>query len=258
MTANPRSLNLLDALLAKANASQVDALLRTLEALEGPNLTNVLNHFVETTKVLKVRQTILEKPFLKPREVRAALSLISFHYEKTGDIDIRRDGLDALIGREFTEGDALKHYENNVEGTVLDKGGREITIGDEGMRHLYKESETGDHVVHPDNFQPIRAKRMPWIRWTLQNTLEVYIQEVRKERGAPPWHIFGYVQSFLIPHRDRETGTETRNRNYLFVVVRRKKKDGLLEFVTAYHFDDHETLLKRVGAFDPYYLYPPK
>lgn len=248
---------LLVELLKKVGSSQtgkVDALLRVLGTLESPNLNNVLNHFVETAKVLKVRQEFLGKPQLKAKEVRAALALIAFHYEKTREIDVRKNGLAIFIGKDLTEQQALDYYEKSMLGKVLDQGGREIIFDVEGMDYLYKDPEHGQHIIASANFQPIRAKRMPWIRWTIQNSTEVYRQEVERTRGDPPWHVFGYVYSFLVPFRDRESGKDSIERNYLFVVARRKKKDSLIEFVTAYHFDDHETLLKRVATFDPFHF----
>ncbi|MFA6577775.1 MAG: hypothetical protein WCU88_01740 [Elusimicrobiota bacterium] len=256
----PNTAELLATIRAKlgdSHSGQLDALLRVLGTLDLPNLNIILNHFVEAVKVLKVRQDISSKPQLKPKGVRAALQLIAFHYEKTRDVDVRNDGLNQLlVGRDIGEAEALDFYENKVMGKVLDKGNREIIIDDDGMQYLYKDSQSGKHVVDAANFQSIRAKRMPWIRWAIQNSVEVYFQEVERKDGDQSWHTFGYLQSFMVPYRNRETGAESFSRNYFFVIVRRKKKNAPLEFVTAYHFDDHESLLKRVAGFEPFYLDP--
>lgn len=257
MPSNHRSRELLDTLLTKAaNPVQVEALLRVLGFLENKDIPSVLNYFVAVAKVIKVRQDGSSRA-LRAKEVRSALDIISFHYQMTQEVHISRDGLDALIGRGFTEGQALDYYEKNVEGRVTDRGGREIILGTEGSQHLYKDPASGKHTVKPENFQTTRAKRLPWIHWTLKNSLEVYVQTVERP-GGQSWRVFGYVQTFLVPYRDKDTGVDKVRRNYLFVVARRERKDAAIEFVTAYYFEDHETLLKKVAAFEPFYLIAPK
>lgn len=251
MTDNKKpSFDYLKNLLEKSASGQIETLLRLLDGLHGPNLNIVLNQFIEAVRVLGRRQTYSKRNQLKPKEIRAALELIAFHYEMTQDMDIRKFGVE-LLGKNLTEKEALDYYEKKVIGTVKDVGGREIIIDEEGMQHLYKESETGDHVVHSDNFQPVRAKRLPWIRWTIENTKEVYFQSVDRPENNPSWHVFGYAQSMLVPFKDAN-GRDALDRNYFFIIIRRKRKDSPLEFVTAYYFKDHDELFKRISLFSPY------
>ena len=174
------------------------------------------------------------------REVRSALNLIVFHYEKTSTIEASIEPLNNLLGKDLTEKKALDYYEKNLEGEINDFYGRKISLTLEGIRHLYK-NEEGKHIEKEKYFQSYRGKRLPWIRHTLINTKEIY----KKKDGN--WIVYAYVKCFQVPTSQGFVS------NYLFIIVRSENPQAPLKFVTAYYFDDHEVLLKKIENFEPYY-----
>ncbi len=219
--------------------SKVGTLLKILGNLKLPNKLIVLKCFIEAVKVICSRQNTLNKNQLKMKEVRSALNLITFHYEKTSTIKASTVPLNDLLGKNLNEGDALKYYEKNVEGEIKDFYGRKINLPFDGFRHLYKDRE-GKHVTDTEFFQSYRGKRLPWIRHALINTKEIYKKREWK------WIVYAYVKCFRVPTHDGFVS------NYLFVIVKAENPQVPLKFITAYHFNDHEILLKRIEDFEPY------
>lgn len=234
---------MVEALKKEARTSVLDkaaSLFQILGNLDEPNRILVLRCFVESAKVICSRQKTLRKPQLKMKEIRSALELIAFHYDKTSGTDAARKPLSDLLGIELTEGLAVEYFERSVEGKTTDSHGREILINEDGLRHLYKDRE-GRHTMEPQYFQPYRAKRLPWIRHALETTNEIY---KKRERD---WLIYAYVKCFQVP---LHAGSVT---NYLMVIVRKESHQAPLKFVTAYYLDNHENLLKKVEDFQPYH-----
>lgn len=236
-------------LIAKGSEKLQDRFLTLLRLLEGfspANLQIVYNSFIETAKVLSVRQNRLNKAQLKPKEVRSALQLVAFHYDNTKEVDATLHELNAFLGKEPSEDDAFTYFEKTVMGRVNDVYGREIVISEDGLKHLYKEDVSGKHVIATDNFMPMRAKRLPWIRWTIQNTREIY-----KKRDNN-WIVYGYVQTFRVPLKPSSVA------NYFLVIIRKKDRQAPLELVTSYHMEDHEDFLKRIEDFQPFVFSEPQ
>lgn len=216
------------------------SLLQILGNLNDPNRVLVLRCFVESAKVICSRQNTLKKPQLKMKEIRSALELISFHYDKTSVSDVNKKPLTDLLGIDLTEDMAVDYFEKHVEGEVSDIYGRKIMINEDGLRHLYKDGD-GNHTMEAQYFQLNRAKRLPWIRHTLETAKEIY----KKREHA--WLIYAYVKCFQVPVH---TGCVS---NYLMVIARKESTQAPLKFVTAYYLDNHENLLKRIEDFEPYH-----
>ncbi|MDD2772075.1 MAG: hypothetical protein PHP45_00090 [Elusimicrobiales bacterium] len=193
---------------------------------------------------LTSRQNRLQKPQLKPKEIRAAVGLIMFHYAKTSVIELKiKPELAVCLGRDMTEEQAKNYYRDNVQGQVRDAYGRQININADGVRHLYKD-EDGKHTICAEYLMQSRVKRLPWIRYALENTMEIY------KRYDGDWICYAYTQTFSVPFR---TGGEN---NYLMVIVRSENAQAPLKFVTAYYINDHEELLKRIEEFEPFETSP--
>lgn len=234
---------MVEALKKEARTSVLDkaaSLFQILGNLDEPNRILVLRCFVESSKVICSRQNTLRKPQLKMKEIRSALELIAFHYDKTSGTDAAKKPLCDLLGIDLTEGMAVEYFEKYVEGKTIDSHGREIIINENGLRHLYKDGE-GRHTIESRHFQLYRAKRLPWIRYTLETSKEIY---KKRERD---WLIYAYVKCFQVP---LHAGCVT---NYLMVIVRKESHQAPLKFVTAYYLDNHENLLKKIEEFEPYH-----
>jgi hypothetical protein len=219
---------------------KIASFLQIISNLTKANRMLILRCFIEVGKVISSRQTRLRKPLLKMREIRSAVELIIYHYDKTSTVTADASPFSELLGKEITEKIAIDYFEKNIEGIVKDVYGREILISPEGLKHLYKDDK-GEHTIDSKYFQDYRAKRMPWIKPTISNTKEIY----KKREGN--WIIYMYIQCFDVP-----TKNAGYKKNYLIVIVRAENPQAPFKFVTAYHTDDHEELLKHIEDFEPF------
>jgi len=219
---------------------RTSALLQVLENLNEQNRVMVLRCFLEAAKVICSRQNSLRKPQLKMREIRSALELITFHYDRTSNADTSCAPLNDLLGVDLTVDRAIEYFEKHVEGELCDIYNRKIIITADALCHLYKDRD-GRHTMENQYFQSTRGKRLPWIRHTLCTTREIYKKRDRN------WIIYAYVKGFTVP-----TNSGVVN-NFLFVVARTENPQAPIKFVTAYYLDDHEVLLKKIEEFEPYH-----
>ena len=179
---------------------------------------------------------------LKESDVSGVIRLIDFHVNNHKTI---HNSYTVHVGiKHFDEGEALNFFDNYVIGSVKDKYDRTIEINTEAMVFLYKERGTGAHIVDPYNFSSWRAKRLRWIRPTLERTKEIY------EKREKKWSTFLYVSQFEVPYTD-DSGVGQIDINH-FMVVCRKKSGKPLKFITAYHCQNHQQLLKWIEASQPY------
>lgn len=191
--------------------------------LSAKNSERIARVFYDATKIVYERQKRLKKPQLKMKEVSSALILAetlhsqAFRFEATGH-------LAANFGK-FGEDKALKYYEDNVMGTVKDIYGRDIVIDEDGMRSLYKEPESGKHIVDPENYEEGRGKRLPWIRHTLQNSPAIYLSEERISGVFRRSFIYSAIVSIPLDPKPQVS---------YFVAIVRERKNGTLHFITAY------------------------
>jgi hypothetical protein len=177
------------------------------------------------------------------KEISSALLLAEkihspqmFHFEAVGD-------LAGNFGH-FDEGAALRYFDDHVMGQVVDKLGRSIFIDEDGVRSLYKEPVTGNHIIAPENYEEGRGKRLPWIRHILQNAESVFMVE-ETVNGAFR-RSFLYFAVVSIPLK---AGPQTT----YHVVVVREARNNQLKLVTAYSIFNRNRFL---NVIEPTKAYP--
>jgi len=210
-------------------------LLRIIEnsrLLSSYNREVALDVFYDATKIFYYKQRHRNKPQLKHKEVAQCLNLIYYHHQK--DQLVRaKDGLLENFGRNIAEREAIDYYEQKVMGKVKDSLGEEINIDELGMDFLYD-----GHDMKPDNFLESRAKRLPWIRYTLENSKEIY---EKQERNSIKYL---YVSHFEYPVHAVDVYYTT-----FFLVILIKRKDGSLGFLTAFSVDRYNQFLSKLESW---------
>lgn len=99
--------------------------------------------------------------FLKQKEIASLLTLIHRYYLNEKEYTAEHI-LTQCFGPNFRENDALRFFEEYVEGECKDKFGRVIKIDlEDGMRFMYKDKETGRHIKRMENYVSSRGKRLP-------------------------------------------------------------------------------------------------
>jgi len=223
--------------MKKLDAEALQKLILKLQQpdmLSGKNADRLVRVFYDATKIVYERQKRLGKPELKMKDVASALLIaerinsIQFHFEASGVL--------AECFGSIDEAAALDFYQNKVIGEVVDKYQRKIAIDEDGMRSLYKEKGTGKHVVASENYEEVRGKRLPWIRYTLTNSESVYISEEIIEGSFR--RSFLYTAVVSVPM--------TTDPQYYVVVVRQGKSSDDYRFLTAYTMLKRNDFLKRL------------
>ena len=173
------------------------------------------------------------------------LDLVKDYIAKTKAIEVK-DGLSELMmGQPIAEADALEYWDKKIPKEINDRFGRLIKLGDAVFDSLFKDPDTGKKVKEPENFNESRAKRLPWIAYTLKNTDQVY------ELSEKDWITYFYTLSFVVKYKDKITGEPKTNiDNYL--IVTKKKAGTPIQFVTAYNPDTRLELLKKICKARPY------
>lgn len=189
--------------------------------------------FYDAAKVIYYKQERLHKSQLKMKEIAAALTLVQFHHTNAYHFDVV--GQLAENFGECPETKALVYYDKNVMGTIADQFGRKITIDEDGMKSFYKERESGRHIVAPENYEESRGKRLPWIRYVLENSISVYLVEEKVQGKFRRSYIYTAVAS--IP-------AEPKPRISYFVAVISEDRNKNLKFVTAYDIYRYNRFLK--------------
>jgi len=177
---------------------------------------------------------------LKRKEVTRLVKLVDYHHanDKTFNIDHE---LIQCFGQNFTERDALKFFENYVEGGTSDKFGRQIQIDlEDGIKFMYKNPDTNLHEVKSEYYLPYRGKRLPWIRHTLHNSTSIYTQIDGNHREVM------YICKYDLPGYGADA-----NKCYWVVIVKKNKKDKVspYNFKTAFTMFKYNNLLKRIERY---------
>lgn len=210
-------------------------LLRIIEnsrLLSSYNREVALDVFYDATKMFYYKQKHKNKPQLKHKEIAQCLNLIYYHHQK--DQLIRaKDSLLENFGRKIEEKEALDYYEKKTMGKVKDYLGEEISIDELGMDFLYD-----GHDMKPENFLESRAKRLPWIRYTLENSREIY--EKQEQNSVK----YLYVSHFEYPVHVADLYYTT-----FFLVILIKRKDGSLGFLTAFSVDRYNQFLSKLESW---------
>ncbi|MDD4979983.1 MAG: hypothetical protein PHS93_09960 [Candidatus Omnitrophica bacterium] len=210
-------------------------LLRIMEnsrLLSTYNRDVTLDVFYDAIKMFYYKQKHRNKLQLKHKEIAQCLNLIYYHHQKDNLI-IAQGNLLENFGRKIEEKEALDYYDKKVMGKVKDSLGEEITIDELGMDFLYD-----GHEMKPDNFLEPRAKRLPWIHYTLENSREIY---EKQERNSVKYL---YVSHFEYPVHITEAYYRT-----FFLVIIIKRKDGSLGFLTAFSVDRYNQFLSKLESW---------
>ena len=221
-----------------ANAQHLERLITKI--LTPHNAERLIRVFYDAAKIVCRRQDRLKKPQLKMKEISSALLLADsinsnlFHFEAVGPL--------AECFGKFDEAAAWKYYEERVVGEVIDKSGRKITIDEYGTRSLYKDAQTGKHVIAPENYEEGRGKRLPWIRHALQNCESVYVSEEKVEGAFRRSFLYASVVSIPVAPRAQIS---------YYVVVVREGKNKELNFLTAYSMFERNRFLKVIENSRP-------
>lgn len=146
----------------------------------------------------------------------------------------------------FPHGDAMRYYDEFVEGSIKDIYGRTIFLDEQGLDFLFDH----DKSLNPENYSEARGKRLPWLRPTLQNSKGIY------EFTERHWTTYYYISALNVPYKDKLTGLPLKIMHYFFIVVR-KEAGKPLTFITAYHFDKELMFLKYLEPAHPF-IYTPE
>jgi hypothetical protein len=168
----------------------------------------------------------------------------SFRFKATGEL--------AENFGSCPEEKAYVYFEERVKGEVTDVYGRQIKIPQDGVKSMYKEKETERHVIAPENYEEVRGKRLPWIRYTLAKSSAIYVNEETVSGSFR--RSFLYTAIVSVPLSPK-TGQPIPNPQIsYYVVVVREMRSGELEFVTAYSMFKLNKFLSMIATakiFDP-------
>src|ERR1700676_229973 len=203
--------------------------------LQKGNHERCVRIFYDVAKVIHYRQERLNKPQLKMKEIASALGLVDFFHSSTYRFDATGE-----LARNFgpcPEAQAVDYFEHSVMGLVADSFGRKVAIEESGLRSLYKAKYTGRHSIAPENYEPVRGKRLPWIRHVIERAKSVYRVEETVHGKFRRTFLYTAISSIpLVPKPDVA----------YFMVVVSEDPNGNLRFVTAYHIPSHNRFLSRI------------
>ena len=185
----------------------------------------------------------MNKPTLKMKEISSALILAEtlhsqpFQFNAVGE-------LAENFGGDFSEEKALEYFGSKVMGEVNDVHGRKVVIDEDAMKSLYKEEGTGKHIVDPENYEQVRGKRLPWIRFTIQGSRAIYVAE--ETFGGSFRRTFLYTGIATIPLQLQKPQVS------YYIIPVREGKNGNLRMVTAYSMFTRNKFLSRIALSKPY------
>ena len=178
--------------------------------------------FYDVAKVVHYRQERLNKPQLKMKEIASALTLVEFYHSSMYRFEASGE-LACNFGA-CPEDQAVEYFEHSVMGVVIDSFGKRVSIEESGLRSLYKEKYTGRHLVAPENYEPVRGKRLPWIREVIGKAKSVYRVDEIVQGKFRRTYLYTAISSIpLAPKPDVA----------YFLVVVAEDPNGNLRFVTA-------------------------
>lgn len=209
--------------------------------LEKGNHERCVRIFYDVAKVVHYRQERLSKPQLKMKEIASALALVEFYHSSMNRFEATRE-LACNFGP-CPEDQAVEYFEQSVMGVITDSFGRKVAIEESGLRSLYKEQYTGKHLVAPENYEPVRGKRLPWIREVIGKAKSVYRVDEIVHGKFRRTYLYSAISS--IPVKPKPDVA-------YFLVVVSEDPNGNLRFVTAYHISSHNRFLSRIEPGVPF------
>jgi hypothetical protein len=141
--------------------TRLSSLLSDRRVLSNSNSERTARIFYDAAKIISCRQKELNKPQLRMKDIASALVLVETFHSRAFRFNVL-----GTLAENFgacPQEKALVYYEKNVMGTETDCHGQKVRLNEDGMKSLYKEKSTGKHVVSDENYEEVRAKRLPWI-----------------------------------------------------------------------------------------------
>lgn len=103
------------------------------------------------------------------------------------------------------------------------------------MKSLYKD-KIGNHVVEPQNFLMVRAKRLPLIKDTIKNANTIF-EKIDENDNSELMYINRYIDPF-----DKE---------FFQVVIAKKDKTNPYIAKTAFPIFKYNNILRRIYTYEP-------
>ncbi|MDD5195357.1 MAG: hypothetical protein PHQ96_06785 [Candidatus Omnitrophica bacterium] len=201
-----------------------------------------ISYYALKRKKEGLKDSSLSPITLKRKEITRLVRLIDYHHSNDTTFMAEHD-LTQCFGAQFTEGEALRFFDEYVEGLTKDRFGRSIHIDiDHGAKFMYKNPITGRHEVESRYYLPHRGKRLPWIKHTLHHSQNIYTRVDGEEREIM------YICKYDLPFPDIE-----QTKCYWVVIVRKNRKDKIApyNFRTAFPVFKYNNLLVRLERYRP-------
>ena len=142
------------------------------------------------------------------------------------------------------EANALNYFENNLsEKSFSDSFGEKINIPFESFQFLYKENETGKHIVDSKNYVLERGQRLPYILWVLRTSKCILERPYRYDPDGTidRMYLHGFAEKFGLDSREIMV--------YMAVIVLRdRKKNKPTKFKTAFPVVGEMDLCRRLSG----------
>lgn len=224
------------------NAKKEGSFFEVLKNHKEEDESTIREIFYYASKLLLFRSELTKKT-LKRKEVCQAIEIVRSHLDKGYCFESA-----PLLSAELSHAQAIEYYDKSVQGTLKDIHGREVLVDEEGLEFLFKDpiTEKHDPDMKPQNYQPPRGRRLPWIKSIISKTTEIY-ERFELSRNE---NIYYYVARAIIKTRTKSV------QNY-FLIVTYKKKGMPITFKTAYFMGCREDLFRAIcqsKVFNPIYL----
>lgn len=147
---------------------------------------------------------------------------------------------------------AQEYFIDHMAGRkVKDRFDREILIPDAALDCFYKDDISGKHTISPEYYRLYRARRLPWVIPTLEQSKECYMLDKPKVSCRE----YFYISEFAIPYNELDAESEPVEKyhlHYFVVLARRKYGMKTLEFVTEFPMFDYFDLLQYLERWQPF------
>ncbi len=202
--------------------------------------------YFDTVKIsnlkLKTKKEISKKKrkvvSLSRKEIIHILNLVSYFH--SNDICLKLNHGSHLTGcyhPTFNEEDAWRYFDCFIKGNINDKFDIRIEFKDDFIRSLYKDEE-GRHNIDSKNFLEVRAKRLPLIRYTIENTPNIY-QKIDEKDNLERIYIHRYIDPY--------------KQQFYYVVIAskyRKAKNSPFSALTAFPIFRYNDLLRKIEKYN--------
>jgi len=222
---------------------QLERLLFGSPLLSKKNKDRCVRVFYDATKIVLVRQGKLKKAELKPKEISSAMVLADTLYSQPFQFNAI-DELAENFGGDFPEEKAWDYFDKKVLGEVQDIYGRKIVIGNDVIKSLYKDPETGAHEILSENYEQGRGKRLPWVRHTLGNSGAIYVAE--EQIKGTFRRTFLYSAIATIPLKAAKPDIQ------YYIIPVREDKNKNLRMITAYSMSKRNRFISIIALCKPY------